>query len=140
ATSATFADAAQITSTWTGAGGTYDWSNPNNWSPVQALQSGVGQLLNFPFGVASAGTIDDIPNLTVGGIQIGGNTTIAGDLPLTLSGKILAAGAPGSSYSIDLPLKILGQDYFFVAAGALIINDPMSGTGNLTFQGTGTTS
>ena len=65
------AQAAAVTSLWTGAGGTTDWSNANNWNPPGAPNNGANTytvLINNDPGTPVAVSVNgnyNISNLTV---------------------------------------------------------------------------
>lgn len=90
---------------WNQSGaGPFDWNTPANWTPARSFAASNDQLI---FGTGSAGTtISNVPNQTVGSIQVTGNTNIT--LLSTGASSLLINGIPTTS------------DDFLVGAGSTL--------------------
>jgi len=87
---------AQSTLTWTGGGGTGNWSDPNNWGGA-GIPDATNNILIFS-GSTQTSTVDDIVGLTVQQIQ-----TASGSASFTISGNDFTLGsATGPSNTISV--------------------------------------
>jgi uncharacterized repeat protein (TIGR03803 family) len=139
ATSRAFNHVQQLTLTWTGKGKNSNWSNPMNWAPNEAPEPGPGAHLVFPKGAAQTTTTNDMPDFTVGSLNIGGAYSIQGYDALTVDGNITVG--PGVKPTISLPLAIdAPTSKVAVAPGSTLIfqgGAAINGTGAILVEGPG---
>jgi hypothetical protein len=126
--------------TWTGAGGTAAWSNPNNWDTHTAPVSGDDVVVHGT-------TTDDIDNLVLHNLSFSGDSTFSTAAPsgnyltLTVSNNVAFAGTV-NYYGV--PLVMTGATpVITTAAGASVLwSAPetaantvltLNGSGSLTF-------
>lgn len=141
------------TYTWTGAGfmGTQDylWSNPYNWSGLNAPSTGESNLIIIlPNTGAPRTTTNDIAGLSVKSIRFQGDNYIVGGkspgnlLTLTtdrLSGDTIEATGNSGQFATSLSLALTNDITVDVApAKTFLIRSSMSGRGGVTKTDVGT--
>ncbi|MFO0910374.1 MAG: Ig-like domain repeat protein [Isosphaeraceae bacterium] len=122
--------------TWTGAGGTDHWSDPNNWQSGLVPQP--GDNLVFPAGAAQLNNYNDF-----GGTPVFGSITVQADGYLLrgnaigLSGGFTTFYAAGST-TLWVDINIAADQSFTLASGTEVdATSVLSGTHNLTKDGAG---
>jgi hypothetical protein len=137
-----FADVTSIKNIWTGKSKTSpNWDDPMNWNNHQKPQSGPGQYLIFPSNAASFVPVDNMPNLTVGKVEIAGNYLISGEQPLRLQGNLkVDQGNPVFNVKV---LKVINATATVASRSSLAFEDlvgsaPSVVGGPMTVQGPGT--
>lgn len=130
--------------TWSGLGSDSEWSTAGNWQGSAAPSSGAGiGTLTFPFDAdPSCGQfqcINSINDLT--GVSIDHLVVGAGLSDLSGNGIALGAGGldarPDSSIYVRLPITLTAPQIWNVAEadGYLILQSPLSGSGDLDVNG-----
>ncbi len=110
----------QTTDTWTGSGGTANWSNASNWNNG-ALVNGDSVVISL----TTAATVDDfsvsIDNLTLSN---------AGDSVTTTGAQLSVDGTITNNGSINLAATVSGSQGILYVAG----NSTLTGTGALVLE------
>jgi fibronectin-binding autotransporter adhesin len=111
----------QTTDTWTGAGGTSNWSNASNWNNG-SLGTGENVLINL----TNAATVDDF-NASIGNLTLsnaGDSVTLTGatltvDGTITNNGSINLAATAGGSQGV----LYIGGNSTLTGTGALVLEN-----------------
>ncbi|WP_157416934.1 hypothetical protein [Nocardioides sp. Iso805N] len=140
---ATAAPAVAATAGWVGADGD-DWSAGSSWSigapPVD------GDAVTFPIAPPDASSVDDLPNVTLGGITSAGAWTVepANDAAVTLAGPMsvdLAGQDPEGSRQFLWLVPLITTEPVVITssydAGILSLRAPVTGGQPLTVAGPG---
>jgi len=110
----------QVTDTWTGGGGTSNWSNASNWN-----NGGLGTGENVLINLTNAATVDDF-NASLGNLTLSN----AGD-SVTLTGATLTVdGTITNNGSINLAATADGSQGVLYVGG----NSTLTGTGALVLE------
>ncbi len=132
------------TNVWTGAGGEDNWNVAQNWSLQRVPRN--GDNLVFPSQAPSINSINDIPGLQLGNIEIDAPTTVSnysifGD-PITLTGSITYKGGapfPNNDYDLNTTLTAGTHTVNAVDAdGVIELAGKFSGPGGIKNIGPGT--
>ena len=131
---------APATFTWTGLGGTTNWSDKNNWQGNIAPTGSATTLddLVFPSGPTKLTPFNNISGGTWGSITIGGKYDLTGNAltlnpsPTDTASVIVNAGASGAKFDFTGALTLADVTQFFdVGPGASLTIDSqlLSGPG-----------
>jgi hypothetical protein len=120
------------TDRWTGMGKDDNWSTDDNWSDMAPTS---GDFLVFPANTPHEANTDNIPGLTVAGIEIEGESWLEGTEPLALQGNLKVDEGAGKP-KLYLPLTLTANTNFVVgASAALQCESTITGKGMLTVGG-----
>ena len=142
------ASAATITCTWTGGGGTANWSTGGNWDCGSGTSNGPpgpGDILIFPLVSTSSGPsvlVDDMSGLSVSELEFQGPGYVINPgtgITLTLAPSsvggvsILDSGTTlGGENQISVPLDVsVAQEFQVTGSDNLDITAPLAGSGSL---------
>ena len=141
--SPSFAISPSGNATWTGGGGSGNWSTSSNWSTIPTT-SGTWNLL---FGGATQTTsTNSIGTITLGTMSFTNNGSVGQTATFTLSGSTLALSnsqiittAGGSTDTVGNALTLSGSSTVTLNNGhGLNLTGNVSGTGSITAVGSGT--
>jgi autotransporter-associated beta strand protein len=131
--------------TWTGNGGSGNWSDPSNWS----TKPNEADTWNLVFGGATQTTsTNTIGTITLGTMSFTNNGTGVNTAFFSLSGSTLALSnsqivttAGGPTDVVRNPLTLSGSSTVTLNNGhGLELTGPVSGAGSITAVGSGTTT
>jgi len=113
--------------TWSGLAKTADWSEADNW--VEQTTPEPGQTLIFPAGAARLTSVNDLPNMPVGAIEIGASYNLRGAAIALQGGVTVTAGVANIYNPIELDEPTgAGDNPLNASAGAwLKLDGPVYG-------------
>ncbi len=124
--------ACAATVTWTGAGGTANWSTPGNWAG--AVPPSTGDSLVFPAGGTASN--NDLPSTTYASLTFSGFTGCIGGTGFSLSSATpITTGASGGC--IAAPVTFAASTAALANTGTLQLKGTVSGNA-IAQTGTGT--